>query len=159
MDRETAQGIVKIASGGGLAVLTLPHLNPPQLNAVLNTLSRAVPPRIPKTAAEIEQERKLAEAAFVPGRRPKRQRPEPIPELKLRGALIEGRLMGVREVQEVAKLPTLETLRAQLVGLISAPSAQITAVLSQASGGKLARTLEGLKKSLEEGQSTSADGP
>ena len=53
--------------------------------------------------------------------------------------------------EDVAKLPTSDVLRAQLVGLLSAPSAQLAAVLSQASGGTLARTLEGLKKSLEEG--------
>lgn len=29
---------------GGLAVLTFPELNPPQLNAILKALSRAVPP-------------------------------------------------------------------------------------------------------------------
>ena len=59
----------------------------------------------------------------------------------------------------VAKLPTLDTLRAQLVGLLSAPATQLAMVLSEASGGKLARTLEGLKKSLEEDQSQDSAGP
>jgi ribosomal protein L10 len=71
------------------------------------------------------------------------------PELALMGALIEGRVFKAEGVNEVARLPTLGTLQAQIVGLISGPGAQLAAVLSEGSGGKLARTLEGLKKSLE----------
>ena len=134
---------------GSLAVLSFPSLNPPQLKAVLRVLARSVPPRKPKTPEELELEKKAAEAAFVPGRRPKRQRPTPIPDLKLLGALVEGRLFRAEAVQNVADLPTLDTLRAQIVGLLSAPAAQLAMVMSEASGGKLARTLEGFKKSLE----------
>ncbi len=151
IDVSSSDEIAKLVTGG-LAVLTLPNLNPPQLNAILTAMSRAIPPRKPKTSDELEQAKKDAEAAFVPGRRPKRQRPVPIPELKLVGALIEGRVFKAEGVQDVAKLPTLDTLRAQLVGLLSAPATQLAMVLSEASGGKLARTLEGLKKSLEEEQ-------
>jgi len=50
----------------------------------------------------------------------------------------------------VSKLPTLDTLRAQVVGLLSAPASQLAMILGEASGGKLARTLEGLKIGLEE---------
>ena len=141
---------------GGLAVLSFPHFNPPQLDAVLRILSRSVPPRKEKTPEELAQAAKEAADAFVPGRRPKRQRPTPTPDLRIVGALIEGRVFAPEGVQHVAKLPTLDILREQLVGLISAPSAQLAAVLSQASGGKLARTLEGLKKTLEESQETAA---
>lgn len=155
LDEEITKQLAKIVEGG-LAVLTFPTLDPPQLNAILRALSRAVPPRKPKTQQEIEQEKKDAEASFVPGRRPKRQRPTPVPDLKLVGALIEGRLFKAEDVQDVAQLPTLDTLRAQLVGLLSAPAMQLAMVLSEASGGKLARTLEGYKKSLEEGQSQDA---
>ncbi|KAF7793587.1 hypothetical protein EIP86_004701 [Pleurotus ostreatoroseus] len=158
IDRDTAQAMVDMVNGN-LAVLTMPNLNPPQMNAVLRAIARSVPPRIPKTPEQIEAERKEEEKAFVPGRRPKRHRPEPVPEMKLLGALIESRLFKAEGVEDVAKLPTLDVLRAQLVGLLSSPSAQLAAVLSQASGGKLARTLEGLKKSLEEGQSTPPDAP
>jgi ribosomal protein L10 len=59
-------------------------------------------------------------------------------------------------VRDVSKLPTLDTLRAQIVGLLSSPAVQLAAILSEASGGKLARTLEGLKKGLEESQSAEA---
>ncbi|OJT09549.1 hypothetical protein TRAPUB_13926 [Trametes pubescens] len=134
---------------GTLAALSFPTLNPPQLKAVLRVLARSVPPRKPKTQQAVDDERKAAEAAFVPGRRPKRQRPTPVPDLKLLGALIEGRLYKTEGVQSVAELPTLDGLRAQIVGLLSAPAAQLSMVLGEASGGKLARTLEGFKKSLE----------
>lgn len=149
VDAAAAKAISKMVSGG-FAVLTLPDLNPPQLKAVLRVMSRMVPPRKPKTPEEIKKEAENAEKNFVPGRKLKRQRPEPIPDLRVVGALIEGRIFTTEGVKSVANLPTLDTLRAQLVGLISAPATQLAGVLSEASGGRLARTLEGLKKGLEE---------
>ncbi|KAF8203898.1 hypothetical protein BJ912DRAFT_218002 [Pholiota molesta] len=135
---------------GRFAVLTLPSLHPPQLSAVLRAMDRSVPPKPPKTEEEIKQElaEKNADPA-QPGRRMKRVRQIRIPELKLMGAIIENRVFLPPNLQEVSKLPTLDTLRAQIVGLLSGPAAQLAAVLGEASGGRLARTLEGLKKSLE----------
>jgi ribosomal protein L10 len=136
---------------GGLAVLVLPKLDPPQLSAVLRALERGVPPRKPKTAEELEKERQEKNADPVtPGRRIKKVRSILQPELKVVGALIERRLFTVDGLRDVSKLPTLGTLRAQIVGLLSSPATQLAAVLSEASGRKLARTLEGFKKSLEE---------
>lgn len=138
---------------GGYAVLSLPILDPPLLKAVLRAMERSVPPRPGKTAAEIakELEEKNADPA-QPGRRIKRQRAVLIPDLKVLGALVEGKVLLPGKMKEVSNLPTLDTLRAQIVGLLSAPSAQLAAVLSQASGGQLARTLEGFKKALEDGE-------
>ncbi|KAF9486383.1 hypothetical protein BDN70DRAFT_869897 [Pholiota conissans] len=135
---------------GRFAVLTLPSLHPPQLNAVLRAMDRSVPPKPPKTEEQIKLElaEKNADPA-QPGRRMKRVRQVRIPELRLMGAIIENRVFLPQNLQDVSKLPTLDTLRAQIVGLISGPSAQLAAVLGEASGGRLARTLEGLKKSLE----------
>ena len=63
-------------------------------------------------------------------------------------------------VQSVAELPTLDALRAQIVGLLSAPAAQLSMVLNEAGGAKLARTLEGFKKSLEpESEDSQAEAP
>ena len=137
---------------GRFAVLSLPSLHPPQLNAILRAMDRSVPPKPPKTAQELkhEQEEKNADPA-QPGRRMKRVRQTRIPELKVMGAIIENRVFLPENVQAVSKLPTLDTLRAQIVGLVSAPAAQLAAIMSEASGGKLARTLEGFKKGLEEG--------
>ncbi|KAG5635255.1 hypothetical protein H0H81_011924 [Sphagnurus paluster] len=145
-------------TSGNFAVLSLPSFDPPQLNAILRSLERGVPPRPPKTPEEIkkELEEKNADPA-TPGRRVKRVRQTLHPELKLVGALIEGRVFLPQGVKDVSTLPTLDTLRAQIVGLLSAPATQLAGALSQASGGTLARTLEGLKKGLEEDASSSAD--
>lgn len=142
---------------GHLAVLTLPKLNPPQLQAVLRALDRGVPPRKPKTEEELakEKEEKNADPA-QPGRRVKRMRAVLQPELRLAGALIERQLFTPDGIRDVSKLPTLDTLRSQIVGLLSSPATQLAGVLSQASGGRLTRTLEGFKKSLEEGNEASA---
>ena len=70
---------------------------------------------------------------------------------------MEGRVFVKSGLEQVAKLPTLDTVRAQIVGLLSAPAAQLSGVLSMASGGQLARTLEGLKKGLEEEQGGSKE--
>ena len=157
IDRET---FVDVATQieGGLAALIFPDLNPPQMNAILKMLEKTVPVAPKKTEAELEQERKQAEAAFVPGRRPKRVKPEPVPQLKLVGALIEGQLFQAPGVRKVAELPTLETLRAQLVGMLSAPAMQLSMVLNEASGAKLHRTLEGLRRGLEEGETGTKEG-
>lgn len=142
---------------GCFAVLSVPSLNPPLLQALVRTMDRSVPARPPKSAEELKQEQieKNADPA-QPGRRMKRQRQVRIPELKLMGALIEGQVFLPSGIQAVSKLPTLDTLRAQIIGLLSSPASQLVGILSEASGGKLARTLEGLKQELEE-TSTSAE--
>ncbi|THV06512.1 hypothetical protein K435DRAFT_743593 [Dendrothele bispora CBS 962.96] len=138
---------------GGYAVLSLPILDPPYLNAVLRAMDRSVPLRPPKTPEEIAKEIEEKNAdPDQPGRRVKRQRKTLVPDLKVMGALIEGKVLLPDRMREVSKLPNLDTLRAQIVGLLSSPASQLAAVLSEASGGKLARTLEGFKKALEEGE-------
>lgn len=156
VDAEIAESISKMVEGG-FAVLSLPDLNPPQLKAVLRVMSRLVPPRAAKSPEEIKKMQEEAAKNFIPGRKLKRQRPIPVPDLRVVGALIEGRIFKADGVKSVAELPSLDTLRAQLVGLISAPAAQLAGVLSQASGGSLARTLEGLRMSLEEKEGASQD--
>ncbi|TCD71127.1 hypothetical protein EIP91_012075 [Steccherinum ochraceum] len=156
VDAEIAEAISEMVEGG-FAVLSLPDLNPPQLKAVLRIMSRLVPPRKPKTPEDLKKAQEEAEKNFIPGRKLKRQRPIPVPDLRVVGALIEGRIFKAEGVKSVSELPTLDTLRAQLVGLISAPAAQLAGVLSQASGGSLARTLEGLKMSLEEKEGAGQD--
>lgn len=142
---------------GPFAVLSFPTLHPPQLNAVLRALARSIPPKPPRTEEEIKETLAAKKADPVqPGRRMKRQREARIPELKLMGAIIENRVLLTDDVQNMSNLPTLDTLHAQIVGLLNAPAAQLTMILGEAGGGKLARTLEGLKKGLEEGEKTDA---
>lgn len=153
LDIEAGREISTLVPKGGLAILTMPSFNPPQLDAILRIMDRTIPPRKPLTDAEIaaKEAEKKADPA-TPGRAIPRVRTSPQPELKLLGALIERRVLSIAGVKDVSKLPTLDTLRAQVVGLLSSPATQLAAILSEASGGKLARTLEGLKQGLEESQ-------
>jgi len=154
IDAKTSEEIAQTVQGG-LAVLSLPAFNPPQLQAILRALARSAPKPKPPTPEELKQAAALAaQDPPNPGRRVKRSRKVHEPELMLMGALIEGRVFKAEGVNEVAKLPTFGTLHAQIVGLLSTPGMQLAAVLSEASGGKLARTLEGLKKSLEDEDET-----
>lgn len=153
IDEETTKQIAKMAGGGGLAVLSLSTLDPPKLNAILRALERSVPAKKPGDAVA---KKGSEDDGFVPGRKLKRRKPMLDPELVVLGALIEGRVFGLDRVKDVAKLPTMDTLRAQIVGLLSSPAVQLASVLGEASGGKLARTLEGLKKGLEDGQPSDA---
>ena len=153
VDAKTAKEISGTVENG-LAVLSLPSLDPPLLNAILNALRKSVPPLKPGEEARRSSSKKTSadDPDFVPGRRVKRVKPTPTPELTVMGALIEGRVFRTPAVQEVASLPTLDTLRAQLIGLISSPANQIAGILVQAGGGQLVRTLEGLKKGLEDAE-------
>ena len=153
VDAKTAKEISTTVENG-LAVLSLPSLDPPMLNAILNALRKSVPPLKPGQKAKVPSSKNPSadDPDFVPGRRVKRVKPTPTPELTVMGALIEGRVFKAPAVRDVASLPTLDTLRAQLVGLISSPANQIAGILVQASGGQLTRTLEGFRKGLEDSE-------
>ena len=155
IDADKTEQIAKLVEGG-FAVLALPALIPPQLNAIIRAIDRLVPPKKGQAKVEAKGKGKEENSDWIPGRPVPRVKPVLSPELKVMGVLIEGRVFSAAGVKDVAKLPTLDTLRAQIVGLLSTPAIQLAAVLSEASGGKLARTLEGFKKGLEEGQSTEA---
>lgn len=135
---------------GSFAVVTFPSFDPPQLNAILRAMDRSVPPKRPKNDEELkrEMEEKNADPA-QPGKRMKRVRQIRTPELKLMGAVLENRVFLPAGVKDISRLPSLDTLRGQVVGLLSSPAAHLAAILSEASGGRLARTLEGFKKGME----------
>ena len=159
IDAGMASDISKTVENG-LAVLSLPSLDPPTLNTILNALQKSVPPLKPGAKAQASSKKPSADDPdFVPGRRVKRVKPTPTPELTVMGALIEGRVFKMAAVHDVASLPTLDTLRAQLIGLISSPANQIAGILGQAGGGQLARTLEGFKKGLEDIESNANSTP
>ncbi|KAF9786896.1 hypothetical protein BJ322DRAFT_1004100 [Thelephora terrestris] len=153
IDAKTAKDISRTVENG-LVILSLPSLDPPTLNAILNAFQRSVPPLKPGAKAQASSTKKPSadDPDFVPGRRVKRVKPTLTPELTVMGALIEGRVFKAPDIRDVASLPTLDTLRAQLIGLISSPANQIAGILGQASGGQLARTLEGFRKSLEDAE-------
>ncbi|KZW04117.1 hypothetical protein EXIGLDRAFT_758418 [Exidia glandulosa HHB12029] len=140
------------AKAGSFAVLKLPSLDPPRLSAVLRAIERFAVTYGPKVddAAEAKKKAAAADDLSTPGRRPKRVRKRPGPKVSVLGAVIEGRVFEGDGLASVSKLPDIGQLRAQLVGLLSMPASQIVALLGEAGGARLARTLEGLKQSLEE---------
>lgn len=125
---------------GPIALLTCSHLSPPYLSALLNVVDRAlgrVPPRAPPAGTPFP-ETASANPRLVP-----------------LAALLEGnKLMHIPATRDIGRIATLAQLRAQIIGLVSAPGQQLAGVLSQAAGSQLALTLEGRKRDLEAKQSS-----
>ncbi|NHN83521.1 50S ribosomal protein L10 [Acetobacter musti] len=69
-------------------------------------------------------------------------------KLVLLGGALGTQTLSVEGVKALAELPSLETLRAQLVGLISTPATRIAGVL-QAPAGQLARVFGAYAKTGE----------
>ena len=59
-------------------------------------------------------------------------------KLSIVGGALNGQVLDVKGVQTLAALPSIDELRAKLLGLLQAPATKIAAVL-QAPGGQLAR--------------------
>jgi large subunit ribosomal protein L10 len=59
-------------------------------------------------------------------------------KLSIVGGALNGQLLDVKGVQTLAELPSIDELRARLIGLLLAPATKIAGVL-QAPGGQLAR--------------------
>jgi len=74
------------------------------------------------------------------------------PAFEVKGGVLDGRAIDSQEIATLASLPSLEELRARLVGLLQAPAQKIAAVL-QAPGAQLARLASARQKQLEEGDS------
>lgn len=118
---------------GPTALLTSPSLSPPYLAKVLQTITRTLkslkrefPPTIPADVQAAKQ-----------------------PRLTLVAGIMEkNRLLDIKGVEDVGKLPSLDQLRGQLVGLLEMPQRQLVGVLTQAGGGGLVRTLQGLEEGL-----------
>ncbi len=64
------------------------------------------------------------------------------------GGALGTQTLNAEGVKALAELPSLETLRAQLVGLLQTPATRIAAVL-QAPGGQVARVLSAYAKKDE----------
>ena len=61
-------------------------------------------------------------------------------DLVILGGSLDGEVMDQTQVDALAKLPSLDELRAKIVGMISTPATRIAGVL-QAPAGQLARVL------------------
>jgi large subunit ribosomal protein L10 len=76
-------------------------------------------------------------------------------KLVLIGGSLGPRTLDATGVRALAELPSLETLRARLVGMIATPATRIAGVL-QAPGGQLARVFGALARKQEAGEAAAA---
>ncbi|KAF9519010.1 hypothetical protein BS47DRAFT_1312831 [Hydnum rufescens UP504] len=132
--------------GGPFALVTSKTFDPPQLSQIVRLIDRAIPPKPAGTPGPTQ---KSLSPDDLEDERPKEKAP---PSIQLAGAFVEGRFVLVEGIKEIGRLPTLETLHAQIVGLLSAPGSKLAQVLSIASGGDVLRTLQGFEKGLQESQ-------
>jgi large subunit ribosomal protein L10 len=76
-------------------------------------------------------------------------------KLVLIGGSLGSRTLDATGVRALAELPSLDTLRGKIVGLIAAPATRIAGVL-QAPGGQLARVFGALARKNEAGEAAEA---
>lgn len=69
-------------------------------------------------------------------------------KLTIIGGAMRDKMMDTAGVQELAKLPSLDELRAQFIGLLSTPATRVAGVL-QAPAGQLARVLKAYADTAE----------
>lgn len=117
-------------TSGPVAVLTSPTLHPPTLSKVL-----ALVTKFSQTPS--------------PNQPPPGPKDPPVQRLAVLSSLVERQAATLERTREVGKLPSIDVLRAQLVGLLSAPGARITGVVG-ARAQEIGRALEGFKLGLEE---------
>lgn len=62
-------------------------------------------------------------------------------QLKVVGGIVDGKLLTVSEIDQLAKLPSMDELRSKLIGILQAPATKIAGVLEAPASG-LARVLK-----------------
>src|SRR5579863_1834548 len=66
-------------------------------------------------------------------------------KLKLRGAVLDGKLLTPAEIEALSKLPSREVIFGQLLGLLNAPATQLVRLLNEP-GSYLARVIDAIGK-------------
>jgi len=66
-------------------------------------------------------------------------------KLKLRGAVLDGKVLTAAEVEALSKLPSREVIFSQLLGLLNAPATQLVRLLNEP-GSYLARVIDAIGK-------------
>lgn len=78
---------------------------------------------------------------------------------RVRGALLDGELVGDDQVKDLAKLPTRRDVQAQVAGQILSPGGKVVSMIL-AGGGNIAGCLKALIEKLEKGgTAASAEAP
>jgi large subunit ribosomal protein L10 len=70
-------------------------------------------------------------------------------ELKIKGCVFEGAVLGPDKIDELSNLPSREVLLAQMIGMLQSPMVKLLGTL-KGSGQKLAGVLESLKNQKTE---------
>jgi len=76
-----------------------------------------------------------------------------LPQLKIKGAIVEGSVLDEAKISELSKLPTREELYAQLLGLLSSPVSNFLGTLTQMQS-RLLYALSAVKETKEEAKET-----
>lgn len=66
-------------------------------------------------------------------------------KFKVVGGLLDGRVLNAKDVETLSKLPSLDQLRAKIIGILSTPATRVAGVL-QAPAGQLARVFSAYAK-------------
>ena len=74
------------------------------------------------------------------------------------GGALGTQTLDAAGVKALSELPSLDALRARLLGMLNTPATRIAGVL-QAPGGQLARVLAAYAKTADEAEATTADAP
>lgn len=117
---------------GPLALVHCPHFSPAQIGKILAAINKALGSRPPSAAA--------ADGASYPVNA----------RMMLLGGIFDAQtVVSAAQVAQIAKLPEMSTLRAQLVGLLGSAGGGLVGTLRSAAGGALVRTLKGLENDLK----------
>ena len=125
--------LIKLAAAGSAGEALAPHLAGPTGLA----FSYGDPARLAKVLVDYAKEHEV---------------------FKLRGGVVEGAALGRAEIATLATLPSLDELRAKLLGLIQAPATKVAGVLA-APAGQLARLVAARQRKLEEAGSGAPAAP
>ncbi len=123
--RVAKNSLMKIAAAGtGAEVITEKFTGPTAI-----AISAGDPAGLAKTLVEYAKENEAFE---------------------ITGGMVDGKALEVAEIGTLATLPSLDSLRGKIIGLLQAPATKIAGVL-QAPAGQLARLAAARKDQLGEG--------
>ncbi|KAJ9111396.1 hypothetical protein QFC19_001165 [Naganishia cerealis] len=126
---KSAKALSSLLSGP-LALITCPNFSPTHVGKILQAINKALHQRPPVST----------QGSFPVNSR-----------MMLLGGIFEGdSVVSAQQVADIAKLPEMSTLHAQLVGLLESSGSQLVGTLQSAAGGSLVRTLQGLENDLKE---------
>ncbi len=82
---------------------------------------------------------------------------EKVPQIKLRGAVLEGEFLDGKAVTGLSKMPTRADLQARIAGAVRAPGANLSAAILSG-GARIASCIQSLIEKLEKGEAAAPAG-